>query len=84
LLQLSHMGLRFDESQSENAFTYYTVSVQNAFTRVLNAEKRNQDIRDDLLIEMGANPSFTRQLEIEEEIRKMRDDVFDSSDSAGE
>lgn len=78
LLQLSQMGLKFDEKQSDNPFSYYTMSLQNSFTRVLNLEKRNQDLRDDLLIDSGASPSFSRQLAIEGEIRRLREDVQES------
>ena len=65
LLQLSQIGLQFDESKSQNPFAYYTAAITNSFTRVLNLEKRNQNIRDDLLIEAGQNPSWTRQIEHE-------------------
>jgi len=78
LLQLAQMGLQFDEYKSDNPFSYYTASVSNSFTRVLNLEKRNQDLRDDLLIDSGASPSFSRQLAIEEEIRRLREDAQDS------
>jgi hypothetical protein len=61
ILQLSQIGLQFDESKSENPFAYYTAAVTNSFTRVLNIEKRNQNIRDDMLQENGLTPSFTRQ-----------------------
>jgi len=61
VLQLSQIGLQFDESKSENPFAYYTAAVTNSFTRVLNIEKKNQNIRDDILQENGLNPSFTRQ-----------------------
>jgi hypothetical protein len=61
ILQLSQIGLQFDESKSENPFAYYTAAVNNSFTRILNIEKKNQNIRDDLLIENGLNPSSTRQ-----------------------
>ena len=47
LLQLSQIGLQFNELKSENPFAYYTAAVTNSFTRVLNLEKRNQNIRDD-------------------------------------
>ena len=63
VLQLSQIGLQFDESKSENPFAYYTAAVTNSFTRVLNIEKKNQNIRDDILQENNLNPSFTRQNE---------------------
>ena len=61
VLQLSQVGLQFDESKSENPFAYYTAAVTNSFTRILNIEKKSQNIRDDLLEEAGLTPSLTRQ-----------------------
>jgi hypothetical protein len=68
LLQLTHMSLQFDEYKSDNPFSYYTASISNSFTRVHNLEKKNQDLRDDLLIDGGSIPSFSRQLALEAEI----------------
>jgi len=73
LLQLSQIGLQFDESKSQNPFAYYTAAIDNSFTRILNIEKKNQTIRDDLLIEYGSNPSFSRQFEHEATMRDERD-----------
>jgi hypothetical protein len=61
ILQLSQIGLQFDESKSNNPFAYYTAAVTNSFVRVINIEKRNQNIRDDILEQNGLNPSYTRQ-----------------------
>ena len=61
LMQLSQIGLQFDENKSENPFAYYTAAITNSFTRILNLEKKNQAIRDDLLEQSNMMPSFTRQ-----------------------
>jgi len=65
LLQLSQVGLQFDESRSDspNPFAYYTQTITNSFMRILSIEKKNQNIRDDILIMHGATPSWTRQTE---------------------
>lgn len=73
LLQLSRMGLQFDEAKSQNPFAYFTTVVSNSFTKILHVEKKQQVIRDDLLEEQGKSPSFTRQLENDEHIKTMRE-----------
>lgn len=60
ILQLTYVGLRFNEARSENPFAYYTQAITNSFKRVLNTEKRVRDIRDDLLELNNLNPSYTR------------------------
>ncbi|RYF43306.1 MAG: hypothetical protein EOO38_18950 [Cytophagaceae bacterium] len=69
LLQLSQVGLQFDESKGDNPFAFFTTTIHNCFTRVLNVEKKNQNIRDDMLIVAGVAPSYTRQIENEIEQR---------------
>jgi len=61
ILQLAQIGLQFDESKSSNPFAYYTAAVTNSFVRVINIEKRNQNIRDDILEMNDLTPSYTRQ-----------------------
>jgi len=73
LVQLSQIGLQFNEAKSDNPFAYYTAAVNNSFTRILNLEKRNQTIRDDILIDSGHLPSYGRQIQHEEEMRLLRE-----------
>lgn len=80
LLQLSQMGLQFDEAQSDNPFAYYTAAITNSFTRVLNIEKKNQNVRDEILIDMGQTPSFSKQLEHEAKVRRMREEAAHHDD----
>ena len=61
ILQLAQIGLQFDESKSNNPFAYYTAAVTNSFVRIINIEKRNQNIRDDILEMNDMMPSMTRQ-----------------------
>jgi hypothetical protein len=61
ILQLTYVGLRFNEAKSQNPFGYYTSAITNSFCRVLNTEKKNQNIRDDILQMNNLNPSWSRQ-----------------------
>ena len=81
LLQLSYIGLQFNEQKSDNPFAYYTAAVNNSFTRVLNLEKRNQTIRDDILIEQGHLPSYGRQIQHQNELRELREAAERSQNS---
>jgi len=73
ILQLAQIGLQFDESKSQNPFAYYTAAVTNSFVRVINIEKRAQNIRDDILEMNNMNPSYTRQHSGEWEAQQKRE-----------
>jgi hypothetical protein len=75
ILQLAQIGLQFDESKSNNPFAYYTAAVTNSFVRVINIEKRNQNIRDDILEMNDLNPSYTRQAQGEWEASVKRNEA---------
>lgn len=75
LLQLAMIGLQFNEAKSDNPFAYYTAAITNSFTRVLNIEKKNQNIRDDILIDSGHLPSYGRQIQHENEMKALRDEA---------
>jgi len=79
ILQLAQIGLQFDESKSQNPFAYYTAAVTNSFVRVINIEKRNQNIRDDILEMNDMNPSYTRQSQGEFEAALRRHDLTEQA-----
>jgi hypothetical protein len=79
ILQLAQIGLQFDESKSDNPFAYYTAAVTNSFVRVINIEKRNQNIRDDILEMNDLTPSYTRQHQGEWEASVKRNEEADGS-----
>lgn len=63
ILQLTYVGLRFNEAKSNNPFAYFTAVLNNSFCRVLNTEKRGQSTRDDLMEMNNLAPSYTRQFQ---------------------
>lgn len=73
IMQLTQMGLLFNEAKGSNPFCYCSCIVEMAFTKVLNSEKRVQDIRDDLLIQAGQNPSMSRQLQYDDYVKIERE-----------
>jgi hypothetical protein len=75
ILQLTQIGLQFDESKSDNPFAYFTAAVTNSFVRVINIEKKMQNIRDDILEMNGMNPSYTRMINAEYDAAMKRENI---------
>lgn len=65
LMQLVETALKFDESKSDNAFSYYTMIVTNCFRGTLNSEDKISTIKNKLMIDAGYNPSYNFQLDHE-------------------
>lgn len=61
-LLLCRKWMMFDHEQSTQAFSYYTSIVHNSFLHTLKYENKHRDLRDNLLIDVGMDPSFARQL----------------------
>lgn len=52
---------KFDPAKSDNPFAFYTTAAYRSFLQYLADEKKHREIRDNLLIEAGSNPSFSFQ-----------------------
>ena len=63
LASLCQNALKFDPVRFNNPFAYYTTCINNSFLQFLNTEKKHRRIRDQLLIDIGENPSFNFQEE---------------------
>lgn len=57
----------FNPEKSENPFAFFTQCIKNSFIQYLNYERRQRDIRDEILVDVGMTPSYNYQMEYEEE-----------------
>lgn len=63
LADLCKNALKFKPERSDNPFAFYTSCIHNSFLGYLNMEKKHRRIRDQLLVEIGENPSYNFQEE---------------------
>lgn len=75
LAALVYAVLRFNETRSQNPFAYLTTCLSNAGNKILNREKRQRVIRDELLVMHGARGSHTSELEYQIAEQKRIDDA---------
>lgn len=59
LASLCQNALKFDPEKSSNPFAFYTTCIYRTFLQVLGTEKKHRRIRDQLLVDMGENPSYS-------------------------
>ena len=69
-----------EKQEIPNPFAYYTTACYRSFLSYLDSERKERDIRDELLIEAGANPSFNYQAR-HGGTAKTSDDAFMGSSS---
>lgn len=69
LCSLMKNALKFDPERSSNPFAFYTSCVHNSFLGYMAHEKKQQRIRDKLLVEAGESPSYNFQEEYRDNIR---------------
>jgi len=58
MLMLVRSWSTFDITKSENPFAYFTQCIKNSFIQYLNQEKKQRDVRDEILVQQGFTPSF--------------------------
>lgn len=66
LLQISVVIIQFDESKGSNPFAYYTTCVQTSFIKILKAEKKQRNIRDQIMMEEIGKSSHSFQMDHED------------------
>lgn len=65
----------FNPEKSNNPFAYFTQVLRHAFYQYLNHEKRQREVKDNILIDIGEMPSFTYM----ENYREERDNDYEGS-----
>lgn len=68
----------FNPEKSQNPFAYYTQCIKNSFRQYLNQEKRQRDIRDELLVKSGYSPSYTYMTEYEQAQQEQKNDLSEN------
>lgn len=61
LVHLIDVALKFEESKSNNVFSYFTQIASNKFKATLNLEKMQGKIKSKLMQDVGYNPTYNEQ-----------------------
>ncbi len=76
LMTLCKVWKGFDSTKSNNPFAYFTQCIKNAFFQYDNGERKQRDIKDEIRISNGQNPSFN--------YAERMSDVITDSDASGD
>lgn len=74
---------KYDPEKSDNPFAFYTTAAYRSFLQYLADEKKQRNIRDQLLVDSGASPSFSFQ-ERSKSAALSDDTAFTGQSSSGE
>lgn len=77
VLNLLQNGLKFNPEKSNNPFSYYTQCLYHSSLQVIADEKKQRQIRDDLLLDSGFDASMSYMENEREEYRQRHSDVFE-------
>lgn len=58
MLMLVRTWKSFNPDKGSNPFAFFTQCIKHSFIQYLNQEKRQRNIKDQLLVDMGMTPSF--------------------------
>lgn len=66
LLQLSTVAIQFDESKGDNPFSYFTTTIHTSFLKILKSEKKQRNIRDEIMQQEAGMSSYAYQIDNED------------------
>ena len=58
MLMIVRTWRAFNPDKGSNPFAFFTQCIKNSFIQFLKLEKRQRDIKDSVLVDMGMTPSF--------------------------
>ena len=70
LMMLVKTWRSFKPEKSQNPFAFFTQCIKNSFIQYLNQEKKQRNIRDEILVDKGLTPSYTYQMAHEAKSRE--------------
>lgn len=76
LMTLCKAWRAFDATKSNNPFAYFTQCMKNAFFQFDNGERKQRDIKDEIRLSNGQNPSFN--------YAERMNEVITDSDASGD
>ncbi len=70
---------KFNPEKSDNPFAYYTTASYRSFLSFLDSERKERDIRDQLLVDAGSNPSYNYQSKHGSSVKTSDETAFTSA-----